>query len=64
MKIVQFTAALLLFAQVVLAQPSEKYLKAMEKNLLSMDAAFKNPASLLALKKQPGFPIITLLFAR
>ena len=49
MKIVQFTAALLLFAQVVLAQPSEKYLKAMEKNLLSMDAAVKNPASLLAL---------------
>ncbi len=49
MKIVQFTAALLLFAQVLVAQPSEKYMAAMQKNLQSIGAAFSNPASLLAL---------------
>jgi len=49
MKIVQLTAALLLFAQVLVAQPSEKYMAAMQKNLESIGSAFKSPASLLTL---------------
>lgn len=49
MKIVQFIAGLLFFAQLAVAQPSEKYIGAMQKNLESIGAAFKNPASLLAL---------------
>lgn len=49
MKLLKITAALLLFAQSVLAQPSEKYIAAMQKNLQSMEAAFKNPATLLTL---------------
>ncbi len=49
MKLASITTALLLFAHVLIAQPSEKYMAAMGKNLSAMEEAFKNPASLLAL---------------
>ncbi len=45
-----FLATCVLFAALASqAQPSEKYISAMKKNLAAMDSAFKNPESLLAL---------------
>ncbi len=52
MKKIVFAAAFILSAQLVMAQPNEKFTAAMKKNLQTMDAAFKNPASLLALANQ------------
>ena len=52
MKKILFAAAFILSAQFVLAQPNEKYIAAMKKNLETMDAASKDPASLLALANQ------------
>ncbi|MBC7868090.1 MAG: hypothetical protein H7X88_11210 [Gloeobacteraceae cyanobacterium ES-bin-316] len=49
MKKIIFALVFGLSAQLVMAQPSEKYMAAMQKNLQAMEDAFKNPASLLAL---------------
>lgn len=52
MKKILLAAAFILSAQFAMAQPNEKYIAAMKKNLETMDAAFKSPASLLALANQ------------
>jgi hypothetical protein len=49
MKKIMFAAILTLSAQVLMAQPSDKFNNAMKKNVEAIDSAFKNPASLLAL---------------
>jgi len=49
MKKILFVAAIVLFAQSTMAQESEKYIAAMNKNLSALETAFKDPASLLAL---------------
>ena len=50
-KLVVFTAALLISATALFAQ-SEKYNAAMKENLQAIEAAFKNPAELLALSNK------------
>ena len=49
MKKFLFIAALIVFAQSTMAQENEKYIAAMQKNLIALQAASKEPASLLAL---------------
>ena len=49
MKKFLFVAALIVFAQSTMAQENEKYIAAMQKNLTALQAASKEPASLLAL---------------
>ena len=49
MKKFLFVAALIVFAQSTMAQENEKYIAAMQKNLTAIQAASKEPASLLAL---------------
>ena len=49
MKKFLFVAALIVFAQSTMAQENEKYIAAMQKNLIALQAASKEPASLLAL---------------
>lgn len=49
MKKILFAAVLILCALFTRAQENGKYIAAMNKNLMAMDDAFKNPASLLAL---------------
>ena len=49
MKKFLFIAALIVFAQSTMAQENEKYIAAMQKNLTALQAASKEPASLLAL---------------
>lgn len=49
MKKFLFVAALIVFAQSTMAQENEKYIAAMQKNLIALQLASKEPASLLAL---------------
>ena len=49
MKKFLFIAALIVFAQSTMAQENEKYIAAMQKNLIALQLASKEPASLLAL---------------
>lgn len=49
MKKLFFAIVFIMAAQFVIAQPNEKYINAMKKNMEGMGEAFKNPASLLAL---------------